>query len=330
MKLKHLPSGSYLARKTVNKVTYSITYKEKPLQRQVEKDFHDMIYGSDSFSEKGSFKQYADDYIRIKSNVLSPTTIVNYNSILRNLSSAFLTLRFAQITQSDIQREINTYSVGRSPKSVKNASGFISAVMWMYRPNMSIRTKLPQGKKTETYVPSDREVAKILEAIKGSPYEIVIKLCIMGLRKSEAIAITRDDVEQTFDGYMLHIDKAKTVTEDGSYKVRATKTVSSVRTIFIPADLAQLILKSDGYQMFPGNILRYLNHVQDSLGIPHCKLHALRHYYVTKAHALGVPDATIAKAVGHSSIETTQRIYTHAQTDTQIEYEQYVAGKILQ
>lgn len=323
MKIYHLASGNYNVRLTRNKQHYSFTFKHKPTKKEIEAELIKRMTDKDICTIKDSFEKCATEYIQAKSNVISPSTENSYYSILRNLSDTFVCLSMAQITALDVQREINYYSIGRSPKSVKNASGFISLVMKTYRPEMKLETKLPQSIKKELYIPTDEEVHKLTEAIKGSEYECIILLCIMGLRKSEALCITSDDL----DGNMLTINKAKVVNKEGDYVMKTTKTTSSTRTIYIPDYLRDLINeRGKVYEGFPGNILRHLHRTQDSLGIPRCRLHDLRHYYVSMAHTQGIPDIYIAKAVGHSSTETTRKIYLHAQKDKELDMQEKAAS----
>ncbi len=326
MNVRKLPSGNYFARKMIDGVSYTFTFDHKPTKRELEDALYEKRKSTFVSNVKNSFRECALNYIESKKAVLSPSTINSYESIIKNLSEEFLNMKISKINALAIQKEVNDYSVGRSPKTVKNASGFISAVVWFYKPDMPIKTKLPQNVKVETYIPTDDEVETLIEALKGSPYEAVILLTILGLRKSEALAITASDI----DGNILTVNKALVVNSQGEYVLKTTKTESSTRKIYIPDHLRDLILsKGKAYKGFPGNILRELHRIQDRNGLKRCKLHALRHYYVSKAHAMGVPDASIAAAVGHKSIATTQRIYTHAQTDKQIAYEQSVAKSIL-
>ncbi len=326
MNVRKLPSGNYFARKMIDGVTYNFTFDHKPTKRELDDALYEKRKSTYVSNVKNSFRECALNYIESKKAVLSPSTINSYESIIKNLSEEFLNMKISRVNALAIQKEVNDYSVGRSHKTVKNASGFIASVMWFYKPDMPIKTKLPQNVKTETYIPTDGEVEALIEALKGSPYEAVILLTILGLRKSEAIAITAKDI----DGNILTVNKALVVNSQGEYVLKTTKTESSTRKIYIPDHLRDLILsKGKAYEGFPGNILRELHRIQDRNGLKRCKLHALRHYYVSKAHAMGVPDASIAAAVGHKSIATTQAIYTHAQSDKQIAYEQSVASSIL-
>lgn len=95
------------------------------------------------------------------------------------------------------------------------------------------------------------------------------------------------------------------------------------RLAYIDDDLANKIREMDKpFDMFPGDILRYLHRVQDKLEIPRFRLHDLRHYYVSMAHQLGVPDAIIAQTVGHVNTNTTRAIYLHAMQDKVIKEQQ--------
>lgn len=312
-------------RKQIKGHSLYYAFDHKPTKREIDDKLFELQENLPTFSQKGTFKDYAKDYVDIKKNVLSPSTIASYNSIIRNLSEGFLGSQFSSITNATIQRELNHYAIGRSPKTVKNACGFITAVCWEYNPNLQIKIKLPQPVKTDTYIPTDEEVKKVIEAIKGSKYEAVILLTIYGLRRSEAISVTSEDIE----GNILTINKAIVQGEEG-LKEKTTKTVSGTRKIYIPTYLADLIRKQGkAFEGYPSIIIKYLHSTQDKLGINRCKLHALRHYYVSLSHTLGVPDVYIANAVGHANISTTQNIYTHAQKEIELQYKELVSSHIL-
>lgn len=85
-----------------------------------------------------------------------------------------------KIENADIQREINSLSVGRSPKTVRNFHGFISSTLGTFRPDMkNFYTTLPKRVKKEPYIPSDDDVRKILEHAKGTEFEIPIYTCML-------------------------------------------------------------------------------------------------------------------------------------------------------
>lgn len=324
MNITKLKSGSYNVRIMIEGKKYSFTFKSKPTQREIDRVLAEKIKTSEETEGKrGTFEHYAKEYIASKNNVLSPSTINSYESIVRNLPNDFLCAQLAQISPVTVQRVINTYSETHSPKSVKNANGFIISVLGMYRPDVQFKIKLPQMIKKETYIPLDCDVQKLIKEIKGNRYEAVILLCMLGLRRSEAMAVTAEDIRKENELYYLAINKALVTNNKKEFVLKTTKTESSTREIVIPEYLAELINKNKkAFEGYPNGILRYLNRTQDKLQIPRCKLHALRHYYISMAHSLGIPDAYISAAVGHSSTATTRRIYLHAQKDKQATMEQ--------
>ena len=307
MTIEKLPSGSYRVRKQVDGHRYTLTFETKPTQKEIAQAFQ-RLNAHITSNHVLTFMSAAEEYMRIKTNVLSSTTIKNYGSILRNLSPEFTSKKIDTITAVDVQREINNYSVGRSPKSVKNASGLITVVMSMYAPDVTLRTKLPQNIPHEEYIPTKEDIEKVLKYAEGSEYELALKLACFGFRKGELLAITSDSVEDD----AVVIDKAIDVTEDGTYKVKTTKTESGIRTVRIGKELADEIKKRGCvYEGFPGNILRYLHKAQDAVGVPRFKLHAFRHYYVSMCHAMGIPDVYIIKSIGHRTDTTLKRVYRH-------------------
>lgn len=242
--------------------------------------------------------------------MLSPSTIREYKSTLdKRISESFKHKDISIISQADIQKEINIYAANHSPKSVRNLHGFISAVFATYEPSMQICTTLPQKAKNEPYIPSTDDVKKIFEYIKGSDFEIALKLCTMGLRRSEMCALTLDDLK----GNTLTINKALVQDEYKKWVIKTTKTTESNREIEIPDELAELIRKNGCiYNGHPNSVDKYLKRVQKELNIPAFSLHKLRHYFASSAHALGIPDVYIMAAGGWKSDNVLKAVYRHA------------------
>lgn len=326
MKIEKLPSGSYRVRKMYQGQSYSVTFDYKPTQKEVMQAISvELDKIKSSVNVRMTFQAAAEKYISSKSNVLSPSSINGYSSVLRNISEHFKKKYINDITGIDIQKEINEYSMGRSAKTVRNAHGFISAVLGMFRPELTISTTLPQKIKNNEYIPTDEDVKQILNHSKGTVYEIPLMLATFGLRRSEICALTLDDL----NGNILTINKALVLNKDKEFVIKSTKTTEGTREIFIPDQLVALIKESGKiYDGFPGSILRYLNRTQDSLGIPRFKLHALRHYYASMAHSLGIPDSYIMQAGGWKSDTTLKRVYRHAMEDKKEEMQKFAADYI--
>lgn len=275
---------------------------------------------------KGSFLHFADKYISAKSNILSPSTIRAYKSIIRNLSDDFCETQLADITQERIQIEINDYAATHSAKSTHNAHGFISSIFGLYRPQMNISTTLPQKVKYEAVTPSEEDVQKVLEAVTGTFYEIAFRLGVYGMRRGEICAITSADL----DGNMLQINKSKVLNDREEWVIKPIpKTTDSKREIYIDDYLANLIReKGEAFGSNPNLLNQHLHRLQKKLKLPSFRFHDLRAYYATLAHSMGIPDKYIMANGGWSSNRIMDRVYKRTFADKQADANRMMAEKL--
>lgn len=311
-----------------NGIRYRISVDYKPTKKEAELLIAEKIGSrSPSGNLRDSFKQSSEKYLEIKSNILSPSTIRGYKTIMRSLSDRFLETKTCEISQELIQKEVNDYSTTHSPKSTINMHGFISAVLSVYNPSLRISTTLPQKRKYEAVTPSESDIKLILAEASGSKYELPFRLGCYGMRRGEICAITAADL----DGNMLHIDKAKVLTDSGEWIIKPfPKTTESERTIYIDDSLADL-LRKQGYAFKdnPERISKHLHSIQKRLNLPPFRFHDLRAYYASMAHALGVPDAYIMANGGWSSTNILNRVYKRTFSEKQADINKQLAKHLM-
>lgn len=311
MKIEQISKNSYRVRKQYKGRSHTLYFDRKPTDKEVNAKLYD-LYNTEGITakNKGNLRGYMEEYVSIKSNVLSPSTIRSYLQLIRMYPDWILDMNINDLEQSDIQRAVNDYSINHSPKSVKNYNGFIISVLKMYRPQFRPNVTLPKRVPKDIILPTKEEVTAIITELKDTEYHIPIQLACCGLRKSEIVALDISDL----DGNMLTINKGLVTDSDNNLTIKdMPKSVASIRQIYIPDKLADEIRERGYiYKGFPGNILRALHRTQDKLGIERFRLHDLRHFYVSYAHSMGMPDVEIMKAVGHSTDSTTKRIYRHS------------------
>lgn len=310
MKIEKLPSGSYRVRKMYKGNNYALVFDHKPTPKEVTIKLAEKMETQETTETRktGSFGDAIDSYIKDRKNVLSPSTAKSYKDLKNAYSKDFLNKNVYDITQDDIQKETNRYAEKHAPKTVRNFHGLISTVMGYKRPSFKINTTLPEKEDKEAVIPETDDVSKILDYVKGTEYYVPIYLGCHGLRRSEIIALTMEDLE----GNVLTIKKGRVINPDNEYVAKTTKSFSGYRKLVIANELADAIReKGYIYKGHPGNILRTLHRTQDRLGLERCKLHELRHFYVSFAHDLGMSDANIIYSIGHKSDAIMKRIYRH-------------------
>ena len=245
----------------------------------------------------------------MKDKVLSPSTKRVYKSLHNSMPDSFKNLKLDEIDQTVVQQYINDYSEKHQPKTVRNMHGFISAVVGQYK-EITLKTTMPQKKKTEKYVPTVEEVKAVMEYIKPTKYYVPISLAAMSLRRSEICALTVEDLK----GNELTINKALVFNSDAEWEIKMDgKTTASTRTIVISDELADRI-RDQGYiyEGLPGQISKYLKRVLKKLGIQEFTLHSLRHFFSSYAHDLGYSDQAIQAAGGWETDYVMKRVYRHA------------------
>lgn len=309
MTIEKLKSGSYRIKQMINGTTYRITVDHKPSNKEALQLIAKQMSVKCPVSSKMPLKRACEAYVESKSNVLSPSSIRGYNSLIKQISEQLSATPINTITRPMVQTEINKYSADHSPKTTANLSGFISSVLAYYGNEIG-KITLPQKEKKSPYIPTEQEVHAILDAVKNTKYMIPIFLTGMGLRRSEVCALQIEDLS---DDNVLTINKALVQNEKKEWVVKTTKTTDSTRTIIIPDYIANRI-REQGYVYdgFPGQIYKRLTDTQKKLGIPHFSLHKMRHFFASYMHKLGYTDKQIQEMGGWKTDEVMRTVYQHA------------------
>ena len=81
-------------------------------------------------------------------------------------------------------------------------SGLISAVLRQYRPDFALNTALPKKVRPAIYIPSDDDIRRLLEYVKGTEMELPILLAAFGpMRRGEICALNTKNI----DGNIVHV-----------------------------------------------------------------------------------------------------------------------------
>lgn len=145
-----------------------------------------------------------------------------------------------------------------------------------------------------------------------------------GTRPSEAMALKFSDVK----GKYLSINKS--IERRGNRELCTTKNIYSVRDVVLCkrvlkciSDLKRFYLVkygefSEDYFIFGGikplsgtSIDRYKLKACKNVNIRPITQHQFRHSYATHLITNGIPINTVSKLLGHSSVDTTARVYIH-------------------
>lgn len=324
-KATKLPSGSWYVNVMVNGQRISITM---PTKKEAEREAAALKSGVKSAQHNTALTvaEAFDRYIDSKSAVLSPATIAGYRRIQKNLLEPIANMPLANLTQEQVQRWVNALvKQGKKPKTVSNAHGLLSAVLTSYRPDMTLRTTLPQKVKPEIAIPSEVELSAIFKAAKGTKYELPILLAVwLGLRASEIRGLKWVDI----DGEYISVKRAIVQGEAGPVE-KGTKTFSGTRALHLPPYLAALIQAQDhskehivnlsGHAMYNG-----FERICEKAGAPHFRFHDLRHMNASVMLAVGVPNKYAQERMGHATDNMLKTVYQHTIQEEQKKYSEEI------
>lgn len=261
-----------------------------------------------------TFGEAFDNYIKDRESVLAVSTIREYKRTKRVDLAEFDHVPLEDITQKRIQEFINRKARDKSPKTVRNIHGLITAVLKNYLPSLAIHTTLPQKVLPTLYIPTDEDIRTLLEHIDDEDMMIAVLLAAFGpLRRSEICGLEDTD----FNGNIAHIQRAVVLDENKQWVDKTTKSVAGNRYVPLPDFVMDRISGRTGriIHLKPNQISdRFIDLVARS-ELPHFRFHDLRHYCASIQHALGIPDAYIMQRGGWGSDTVLKQVYRHALSD---------------
>lgn len=276
--------------------------------------------------------QAMQGYIDGIKNTVSPSTIYTYDQIVRLRLAPIMHIKLSHLTPEQIQLAIDAESAKLSPKTVRNISAFLGCAIKKYKPDFVYRVKLPQKEKSKIKIPSQEDVQKILSKSEGTEMEVPLLLAAcLGLRRSEIIGLRWSNVD--FGKSTLTIDTAVVGGVGGKMYEKPPKSLAGYRTISIPPFVAEKLAeacktsKSDHVTTLNGNVIykRY-EHILTELGLPHYRLHDLRHYHASVLLAMGIPNKYAQQRMGHATDNMLKNVYQHLMQDTKSEIDKQIDG----
>ncbi len=314
-KAKQLPSGSWRVRvydsDLKKQVSFTSSLPGKAGKAEAELMAREYQLGRKRKKEQGkTVGECIDEYISLKENILSPTTISVYKKYRKSYFEDIADIYASQITPTEIQAHFNRLAVEYSPKTVRNAHGLLASVLKIYAPDLRLTTTLPKVQKKIKTLP---DVETLMRAIIGTDIELPCLLAMWcSLRMSELRALKKSDIKDgvlTVSGAMVNVD-GEHVKKD------STKTIESTRQIKLPEyiiSLIQALPEKQAYLTLVKDHALYMRFVRllEREGLPHMSFHDLRHMSASVMLALGIPDKYAMERGGWSTPSVMKSVYQH-------------------
>ena len=270
---KKRPSGSWRVNLYIGKTPDGKRqYKSFTADTKKEAEFLAAQYNQNHIDVNRSelpLRDAVERYIKSKENVLSPSTVRGYNNILKNHIPTLMAVKIRDLNAEMVQEEFNRFAKDHSPKTCRNTHGLIASVLSIERPDIVLRTTLPQKKKRDIYVPDEKEIDQIHQLIKGNVMELPFVLAAeCGLRASEVAALR---VSSIFPDH-IEIKHAMVPDKNNKPTLKDPKSVSGYMNIPISKELSEFIIeRSSGVEfvcnLSSNNISTYWNRFKENNGL---------------------------------------------------------------
>lgn len=288
-----------------------------------------------------TFREIADRWERTHREEITPRTWVNYKPHYETILARHGDKQIQDVTAQEIINHLTTAKAKGYGRTVVNSIRSLYRMIFDYavandlaqfNPVVSIRLPkgLHQGKRV---APTDEQI-KIIFANADKDFGLfpVFLLCT-GMRKSEALALTWDDVN--FKNREISVTKSIDYSVGANPQIKSPKTEAGTRIVPIidllygklmesynsrtsdyifPAPASNRGGKGGGMMTLRGYEGAWLKYCQD-VGFmegnkPAITAHNLRHGTATLMFEAGVDELTAQRILGHSRVEITREIYT--------------------
>jgi integrase len=297
---------------------------------------------ADNLTVERYLLQWLDTYARPN---LRYTTVRAYESHIRNhLIPEFgdkLPLR--SLSPDHVQRLLNKMvSSGRAPMTVRHVLAVLKRAL-----RQAERSRLiyynPASQVTPPKIPRSKGQAFTEEQIyifltycrrNDARYPLYLLCLSTGLRIGEALALRWSDID--FNNRLLRVRSSLQPTGESSRERVEPKTPYSYRTVPLPAALISVLLEHEASQRLQrgaaGDEWRNLDYIFTTrtggplghnnvgkafrrsitrCGLPHLRIHDMRHTYASLLLSKGVDIKTVSDMLGHSTIRITFDLYAH-------------------
>lgn len=277
------------------------------------------------------FSDYFERWIRVyKEGAIRKVTLNKYLLALTWLKKLIPELKMCNMDRIAYQRLLNDYAKYHERQTTMDfhhqlKGAILDAVDEGLIPRDPTRKAIIKGKPPRAKKPkylSQFELHTLLANLdlkSGINWDwLILLVAKTGMRFSEALAITPNDFD--FSHQALSIGKTWDYKGNGGFL--PTKNKTSVRKIQIDwqtvVQFSEMIKNKPEDEPLFVDCKVYNSTVNDVLkrrckssGIPTISIHGLRHTHASLLLFAGVSIASVARRLGHASINTTQKTYLH-------------------
>ena len=303
--------------------------------------------------KSGKFVDVLDEWLSLHKETVKPSTLVRENSYITNhIKPYFKNMYVDKITLRQCQNFTNK-AFAAAPAAYTQIIGIVKSILdYALRLDMIKRNPMlyvikPKRQATisdkhNNYY-NKQELKKFLDVAKDTSlkkYALFRLLSYSGMRAGECLALAWHDLD--YKNNTIAINKTLARIKD-KLVIQTPKTKASNRVISLDTETIQVLkmwqleqrkqllklginsmnkhqlIFSNGNNeyIYSGTVRKSIKILAKKAGIHSITTHGFRHTHATLLFASGMDIKQVQARLGHSNVQTTLNIYTHAIQDKQ-------------
>ncbi|MYY22234.1 tyrosine-type recombinase/integrase [Ligilactobacillus salivarius] len=303
--------------------------------------------------KSGKFVDVLDEWLSLHKETVKPSTLVRENSYITNhIKPYFKNMYVDKITLRQCQNFTNK-AFAAAPAAYTQIMGIVKSILDyalrldMIKSNPMLYVIKPKRQATisdkhNNYY-NKQELKKFLDVAKDTSlkkYALFRLLSYSGMRAGECLALAWHDLD--YKNNTIAINKTLARIKD-KLVIQTPKTKASNRVISLDTETIQVLkmwqleqrkqllklginsmnkhqlIFSNGNNeyIYSGTVRKSIKILAKKAGIHSITTHGFRHTHATLLFASGMDIKQVQARLGHSNVQTTLNIYTHAIQDKQ-------------
>lgn len=291
---------------------------------------------------KQSTSGYLVEWLESRRHDLAPKTVYQYRMYVdRDLVPAIGKIRLEQLRYEHLTKLVaDLEAAGRGAPTITRIIACLSSALndgvkrRRISHNVAKHVTTPRSESVERAIWTATQAIMFLEGAEGDRLAPFFETIIgTGLRRGEALGLRWADVD--LDRATLRVRQSVSEvggrltfgppkTKGSAAGVGLSGRVLNALEVQRQAQAAERVLwatayvdrdlvfaRQDGEPLRPRYVLAKFHTISDKAGLPHARIHDLRHLAATLMISSGVPLALVSKTLRHSRIGITADLYGH-------------------
>lgn len=323
---KNSSSNTYFARFRKNGKQHFVSAKTKKQCYEKVKQTYKQVEKEEKYNSSTTFSDWYIKWLQLyKTNKVKQATIDDYEKSLKYIPDTFKTTKLTNISVEDIVVVLNSIEKPRTRQKVYELLFMMfdkAEKHDLITKNVMLRIDKPKHEKINSQPLTQEQQNAFVCVCDDILHGDYFKICLyQGLRKGEALALTRADVD--FKNKTLSVNKS--INKNNRFDTTKNKQSNRImplfdKTIDLLRKYKNIPNEKRIFNFSPKIQRQTLKKINEQLPF-HVKTKDLRSTFITRCQENNIPEFVIQSWVGHKiGSKVTSTVYTKHNSEIDFKY----------